>query len=147
MRGRGERVELLPESAVARLRGQRLLLFKPSFGIATAWAYGQMAACAPSAYLAPEEAEARLVSWLENPCASLANLLFNNMERVAFTKFLALPTLIEKLRAKFGLAVAMSGSGSACFALLGDDAPLPAICACIHDAWGRDVFMAEAKIS
>ncbi|WP_415908562.1 4-(cytidine 5'-diphospho)-2-C-methyl-D-erythritol kinase [Oleiharenicola sp. Vm1] len=35
MRGRGERVEDLPPAAAARLRGRRVLVFKPSFGIAT----------------------------------------------------------------------------------------------------------------
>ena len=38
MRGRGERIEALPASAAARLRGRRVLLFKPSFGISTPWA-------------------------------------------------------------------------------------------------------------
>src|SRR6187551_2872654 len=44
MRGRGERIAALPEPALARLRGRRVLLFKPSFGVSTPWAYQRMIA-------------------------------------------------------------------------------------------------------
>ena len=59
MRGRGERVTPLPESVARRLQGRRVLLFKPGFGIATPWAYGQLAAAAPGSYLPSSDAEAR----------------------------------------------------------------------------------------
>jgi 4-diphosphocytidyl-2-C-methyl-D-erythritol kinase len=42
MRGRGEHIESLPAGAAGRLRGRRVLVFKPSFGIATPWAYRRM---------------------------------------------------------------------------------------------------------
>jgi 4-diphosphocytidyl-2-C-methyl-D-erythritol kinase len=145
MRGRGERVEPLPEQACARLRGRRVLIFKPDFGIATAWAYGRMAASAPSMYLPVQEAEARVAGWVGG--RELADkLLFNNMEQPAFAKYLALPTLLERLRAEFGLAVAMSGSGSACFALLQTDTPLSAVVAYIREAWGQHTFVADTEI-
>lgn len=64
MRGRGERVEGLPESVAARLKGVPVLVFKPAFGIATAWAYAQLAAAAPASYVPAAEAEARLARWM-----------------------------------------------------------------------------------
>lgn len=64
MRGRGERVEALPESVTARLKGVSVLVFKPAFGIATAWAYAQLAAAAPASYVPAAEAEARLARWI-----------------------------------------------------------------------------------
>lgn len=146
MRGRGERVELLAESAVRRLRGRRVLIFKPAFGIATAWAYGRMAAKAPGSYLPAEEAEARLAAWVTDTNAPAEELLFNNMETVAFAKFLALPTLLERLRGEFGVAPRMSGSGSACFAFLPEEMVSGKIVGAIREAWGESAFVVETRV-
>ena len=147
MRGRGERVEALPAGAAARLRGRRVLIFKPGFGIATPWAYGQMAAGAPGSYVPAAEAERRLAAWVERAEAPAEELLFNGMEGVAFAKFVALPTLLEQLRGRFGVAARMSGSGSACFALLAEDAPGAAIREAIRAAWGASAFVTEARLA
>ena len=114
MRGRGERVETLPAAAAARLRERRVLVFKPSFGISTPWAYQRLAAAAPAGYVPVAEAEARLTAWLADPSAPAERLLGNNLERPAFAKFLALPALLGELRTRFALATQLSGSGSAC---------------------------------
>ncbi|MFT3870275.1 MAG: 4-(cytidine 5'-diphospho)-2-C-methyl-D-erythritol kinase [Nibricoccus sp.] len=145
IRGRGENVERLPSSAAARLSGRRVMIFKPGFGIATAWAYGRMAAGAPGSYLAPNEAEAKLAHWISSG-DSAETLLFNNMERPAFAKYIALPALLEKLRTEFSLAVAMSGSGSACFALLRENTPLDAVVKCVREAWGMHTFILDTEI-
>jgi len=146
MRGRGERVADLPASAMARIRGRRVLVFKPGFGIATPWAYGRLAAAAPGSYLPGPEAEARLAAWLA-AAAPLEDLLFNNMEPPAFAKFLALPVLLERLRGDFGLAPRMSGSGSACFALLPESADVAPIQAALRAAWGDSAFVVEARLA
>jgi 4-diphosphocytidyl-2-C-methyl-D-erythritol kinase len=145
MRGRGERIEALPAGASTRLRGRRVLVFKPGFGIATPWAYGRMAGKAPSGYLPEAEAEARLAAWVGGDGAA-ETLLFNNMEPVAFEKFVALPTLLEQLRDEFGLVARMSGSGSACFALLPDGIDAAAIGQTVRAAWGPTSFVVEAKL-
>jgi 4-diphosphocytidyl-2-C-methyl-D-erythritol kinase len=146
MRGRGERIEALPAAAVARLRGRRLLVFKPAFGIATAWAYGQMVQGAPQSYLPSGDAEKRLRVWVENEAAPAEALLFNNMEAPAFAKFVALPVLLAWVRDEFGVAAGMSGSGSACYALLREETPVAELSARIREAWGDDVFAVETRI-
>lgn len=144
MRGRGERVEPLPAGAAARLRSRQVWVFKPAFGIATAWAYRRMAERAGeggAVYLAAAEAERRLAGWLAAAAAPAEELLGNNMEAVAFEKFPALPVLLERLRERFGLAARMSGSGSACFALAapgGDDA---AVAGEIRRSWGESALV------
>ncbi len=145
MRGRGERIESLEAQSGARLSGRRVLVFKPSFSIATAWAFERLAADAPLRYLVAGEAEARLAVWQagEEPAEKL---LYNNMEPVAFEKYIALPVLLERLRTEFGLAVAMSGSGSACFALLRSDTPVQAVVTRIQEAWGRHTFIVDTEI-
>ncbi|MDI1334650.1 MAG: 4-(cytidine 5'-diphospho)-2-C-methyl-D-erythritol kinase [Lacunisphaera sp.] len=146
MRGRGERIATLPAAAAARLRGRRVLLFKPSFAIGTLWAYDRMARAAFPPYLPAAEAEARLAGWLRGN-APAEELLFNNMEGVAFDKFIALPVLLAKLRGEFGLAARMSGSGSACFALLRDDFVTAPVVARLRECWGPAAFVQEARFA
>jgi 4-diphosphocytidyl-2-C-methyl-D-erythritol kinase len=147
MRGRGERVEALAERAAIRLRRRRVLIFKPGFGISTPWAYAQLAAAAPASYLQAPEAEARLAAWIESPDAPAEAVLFNNMEPPAFAKFLALPALLAQLRGEFGLDPRMSGSGSACFALLADRTDTAPIIAAVRRAWGESAFVVEARVA
>lgn len=159
MRGRGERIETLPSGAAARLQGRRVLIFKPAFGISTPWAYGRMVAVdrarrdsptlredkASRIYLPPTEAEARLADWVggSQPAESL---LYNNMERVAFHKFTALPVLLDRIQQRFGVVAGMSGSGSACFSLLGETTPAEPIAEAIRADWGPSVFVTETRI-
>ena len=147
MRGRGERISALATSAMERLQGRRVLLFKPAFGVATPWSYARLAAGAPGSYLAPELAEGRLAAWLNDTSAPAEELLFNNMEQPAFAKFLALPVLCGELEKRFGLKPRMSGSGSACFALLTDDTDAAPIMAAIHEAWGRSALVVDARLT
>lgn len=164
MRGRGERIEPLPAAAAARVRGRRVLLFKPSFGISTAWAYGRMASSFAKAsavallamadkpedkaetYWPVAQAEGRLAAWLGGN-TPVEELLANNLEGVAFEKFLALPVLRAKLQRESGLAARMSGSGSACFAVLPDDFAAAPLIAAIRAAWGPPVFLQEARLA
>ncbi len=147
MRGRGERIEALPTGAARRVSGRRVLVFKPGFGIATPWAYGRLAAAAPASYLPAADAEARLAAWVADAQAPAEKLLFNSMEPPAFAKFLALPVLLAELRARFGLAPRMSGSGSACIALLQDDRDAAPILAAIRAAWGESAFAVETRLT
>lgn len=144
MRGRGERVEPLPGGAAARLRGRRLLLFKPSFGVATPWAYQRMIARG-SDYLPPADAELRLAAWLAGD-APAEELLFNNMQPAVFDKYEALPRLVERLR-RAGASPLMSGSGSACFALLPPDADAAGLVAEIRACWGDVTFVQPARLA
>ncbi|HTB81730.1 MAG TPA: 4-(cytidine 5'-diphospho)-2-C-methyl-D-erythritol kinase [Opitutaceae bacterium] len=146
MRGRGERVEPLAVETAARLRGRRMLLFKPGFGIGTPWAYAQLAAAGEKNYLPAAEAEARLAAWSRDARAPAEAILFNSFERPVFQKFPALPVLLENLAAEFGLAAHMSGSGSACFAFLPDGVATNAVAARIHEAWGMAALVVETKI-
>jgi len=155
MRGRGELVESLPPAIMARLTGRSVLIFKPAFGISTAWAYARLAAAAPKGYLPRAEAELRLAIWLRavsgpgkptTPEANAGDLLYNNMEPPAFEKFPALPALLERLGKKFGCAAHMSGSGSACFALLNDRSPVTEITAAIREAWGDSAFVVQTRL-
>jgi 4-diphosphocytidyl-2-C-methyl-D-erythritol kinase len=154
MRGRGERVELLPAAAADRLHGRRVLLFKPSFGVGTPWAYQRMITRGTD-YVPATEAEDRLATWVRGNAAA-EELPGNNMEPAVFEKHLALPVLGNKLFREFGVRMRMSGSGSACYALLGEAGTGPApvmpaetvtrIKRMIRECWGAGSFVQEARL-
>lgn len=147
MTGRGEFIEPLSGQAASRLYGQRLVLFRPSFGINTGWAYGQLASM-PELYEEKASADGRLNAFRDG--GRVDDLLHNDFEAAVGRKFLAIPCLLGKLR-DLGYQCMMSGSGSACFALVDNDeqaAELKEIC---MDCWGRDIFwvvtsLAEGRI-
>ena len=162
MRGRGERIDPLGTlPAGERLRGRRVLIFKPDFGISTAWAFGRkeeagrrtrLREATPrqeeETFMAEEEAEGLLAGWLADETAPAEKLIFNNFETVVFEKFVALPVLLDRLRGDFGLVPRMTGSGSACFALLGGagDPPVEKVTAAIREAWGASALAIETAI-
>jgi len=147
MRGRGERVERLADAASRRIRGARVLVFKPAFPVATPWAYAALAAESPEGYVAAGEAEARLSAWVGDAQAPLGRLLFNSMERPVFAKYPAIPVLLDALRERFGVRSRMSGSGSACYALLGEDADASPLAEAIRQAWGAAALVVDTRFA
>lgn len=146
MRGRGERIEPLPEDAAARLRGRRVLVFKPDFGVATAWAYQALAA-RPEWYADAAAEEARLAAWVADRNAPAGALPANTLERPVFAKWIALPALLAWLRERHGVAARMSGSGSACFALLEPRVDEAELVADIRAAWGETAFVQATELA
>jgi 4-diphosphocytidyl-2-C-methyl-D-erythritol kinase len=145
MRGRGEHIRPLGAEAAARLRGRRVLLFKPDFGVATAEAYAALAA-RPEWYTGAAAEVARLAAWEASAGASAEELLFNTLEQPVFAKWFALPAMLAWLRERHGVEARMSGSGSACFLLLlpgQDEAPLVQT---IREGWGAEAFVHIAQV-
>jgi 4-diphosphocytidyl-2-C-methyl-D-erythritol kinase len=68
------------------------------------------------------------------------------MEGPAFRKYPALPALLDRVSKMFGIAVRMSGSGSACFALLREDSPVEPIRAVIRETWGESAFVLQTRL-
>lgn len=143
-RGRGERLERLPERVWERLRGTQLLLMKPSFPVSTAWAYGALARM-PEPYCPPERAERMLAEWFSGE-KGVGELLFNNLEPPVFGKFIPLPVLKEQLEGHLKLRVLMSGSGSTLFAVLEEGRDPAAAKALAVDAFGSTGWLAEVRV-
>ncbi len=146
MRGRGERITPLPAEAARRLVGRRVLVFKPDFGVETAWAYQALAA-RPEWYADAAAEEARLAAWFADGRAPAESLLANTLEHPVFTKWLALPALLDQLRERHGVRARMSGSGSACFALLEEDVEEGELIATIRAAWGEAAFVQATTLA
>lgn len=146
MRGRGELLEPLDEDARARLFGRPVFLFGPPFEVSTAWAYGALAASGSGACEDPGRSRARLQRFLEG--GPPEDLLHNSLQAVVGRKYLAIPALLERVRAHSGPPCLMSGSGSCCFALPPAGAADPGeLEKLVREAWGPEVFWVETSLA
>lgn len=111
--GRGE--VLTPLTMPSALHGKWLLVVKPPIGMSTAEAYRQVTR--------HPEAEGKLVALLEQPIGEWRELIVNDFETVVFAHYSELAALRDTLYYHGALYAAMSGSGTALYALF-DDNPL-----------------------
>ena len=144
MRGRGERLELLPPAARAALAGRKVVLAKPPFGVPTPEAYGLLAKAGKYRPLA--QAEAELAAWLARPAADPVKL-GNDLADPVFTKYVALPAGLASFRRVTGSDWQMTGSGSACFAWVDDGFDQAGLRADAMRVWGPGAWVAETVIS
>ncbi len=118
--GRGEHIA--PLDFFPALRGHWFLLVHPGFGIATAWAYQQLAQFPAALNGQPGRAQ-KLVSLLQaGDLASASPHFYNSLEAPALRKYPLLVLFQECLRAHGAAAALMSGSGSTTFALFRNQA-------------------------
>ncbi|WP_233246180.1 4-(cytidine 5'-diphospho)-2-C-methyl-D-erythritol kinase [Coraliomargarita sinensis] len=143
MRGRGEVLEPIDPYLFNRLAGQRLVLFRPDFGINTAWAYGRLASM-PELYEGHAIAETRLREFSRR--GNWDDMLANVFEEIVGEKFLAIPSLLEIL-GKRGYKCMMSGSGSACFALVDGKEQALEIKEVCQECWGPNIFWVETSLT
>jgi 4-diphosphocytidyl-2-C-methyl-D-erythritol kinase len=144
MRGRGERLEVLPAAARAALAGRKVVLVKPLFGIPTPEAYGLLAKS--GAYRPAAQAEAELAAWLSKPAAD-PSALGNDLAPPVFAKHLALPVALESFAQTTGVPWRMTGSGSACFAFVPAGFDHAGLRKDVSRAWGAGAWVQETTIS
>lgn len=144
MRGRGERLEILPAAARAALAGRKVMLVKPPFGVPTPEAYALLAKAGK--YRAAAQAEVELAAWIAQP-ASDPSVLGNDLAAPVFAKYLALPVGLTFFRLTTRVHGHMTGSGSACFAFVSDDFDHARLRAGVRKAWGPGAWVEETVIS
>lgn len=144
MRGRGERLTILPDAARAALAGRKVVLAKPPFGVPTPEAYGLLAKAGK--YRPTAQAEAELAAWIGSPSADPAGL-GNDLAATVFAKYVALPAGLASLRRVTGAEWHMTGSGSACFAWVKDGFDQAGLRADVRRVWGAGAWVAETVIS
>ena len=114
--GRGEKVGSLPDFPA--LRGKYFLLVHPGFGIATAWAYQNLARFPTTLNGRAGRAKELITVLQSGPLAIAGKQFYNSLESPALEKFPILALYQEFLRSHGAEAALMSGSGSTTFALL-----------------------------
>jgi 4-diphosphocytidyl-2-C-methyl-D-erythritol kinase len=113
--GRGESIKPLPPFQA--LKGKGLLLVKPGFGVATAWAYQHLKRF-PTQLNGQTGQGQKLVQALSKPSLEEAAPLFlNSLEGPALEKYPILKLYQSTLRTMGAEVTLMSGSGSTTFAI------------------------------
>lgn len=128
-RGRGEILESRPLPAPLDL-----LLLKPPFPVATAWAYRAYAEkkFCPAEWTAPQFHEGMEI--------------FNDLERAVFRKYLVLPAMKQwLLEHSLVAAAAMTGSGSCLFAILRDTRGAGQLAEEAKTEFGRTLWTAPCR--
>ncbi len=142
MRGRGEEIERLNDAAKNSLADESLVLFKPSFGISTPWAYQSLAQSGD--YADESEIENRLEMW-KNGGLPLSEFLANSFDSVVGRKFPSIPLMLNSIRQETGVSCLMSGSGSCCFALC-DEKTAMGVRELVAEKWGDRAFFESTRI-
>ena len=113
--GRGEKVESLPPFAA--LQGATILLIHPGFGIATPWAYRELARFPEALNGRPGRARELSQLLASGDLRRAGAAFYNSLEAPALRKYPILAMYQEFLREHGAAATLMSGSGSTTFAL------------------------------
>ncbi|HTY88337.1 MAG TPA: 4-(cytidine 5'-diphospho)-2-C-methyl-D-erythritol kinase [Candidatus Acidoferrum sp.] len=114
--GRGEIIR--PLENFPALRGRALLLIHPGFGIATPWAYQNLARFPEALNGRPGRAQTLISRLQAGDLRAASAEFYNSLEAPALAKYPVLALFQEFLRAHGALAALMSGSGSTTFAVL-----------------------------
>lgn len=116
--GRGEQIQSL--KSFRALKGRAILLVHPGFGIATAWAYKELARF-PFALNGERGRAAKLIALLDSGDLRHASRdFYNSLEAPAMEKYPWLAVLQDFLHENGAVAALMSGSGSTTFAVAPD---------------------------
>lgn len=113
--GRGE--QLQPQAEFNALRGAALVLVHPGFGIATNWAYQQLARFPDALNGRPGRAQQLLSRLQETDLAAAAKEFYNSLEAPALQKYPLLVLFQQFFRSEGAAGALMSGSGSSTFAI------------------------------
>jgi 4-diphosphocytidyl-2-C-methyl-D-erythritol kinase len=113
--GRGEKIQSL--STFAALKGTAFLLIHPGFGVATAWAYQNLARFPEALHGRQGRAEnlVRLLNTFDLPTA--VGEFYNSLEAPVLEKYPVLEIHQKFLREHGAVAALMSGSGSTTFGI------------------------------
>jgi 4-diphosphocytidyl-2-C-methyl-D-erythritol kinase len=142
--GRGEKIQSLEKFPA--LDGRAFLLIHPGFGIATPWAYKNLARF-PATLNGQTGRAQKLISLLQASDLKAASAQFyNSLEAAAFEKFPILQLYQEFLLANGALAALMSGSGSTTFAICENLAIAEALAGKFKTQFGANGWTAAVKI-
>lgn len=142
MEGRGERCQPLPPALRKRLGDLRLYWFRPEFAVATAEAYRRLAAL--RLYTPPAQARALLADWLAGADPRPLPPAHNDFARLASHWLPSLHLVLAELNRLPGVDARLSGSGSACFALL-PAAQVRAARRILRQAWGANAGLRSCR--
>jgi 4-diphosphocytidyl-2-C-methyl-D-erythritol kinase len=142
--GRGEKIQ--PLDIFTALRDRAFLLIHPGFGIATPWAYQNLARFPEALNGRPDRAQ-KLIARLQTGDLRAAGAEFyNSLEAPALEKHPVLTLFQEFLRANGALAALMSGSGSTTFAIAENMAAAESLVEKFKSKFGQNCWTAVVPV-
>ena len=143
--GRGERIQ--PLDFFPALRGAAFILVHPGFGIATAWAYQQLARFPKALNGTPGRAEQLAKLLQTSTLTSVAKEFYNSLEAPALEKYPLLAMFQDFFREHGAAATLMSGSGSTTFAIAGSQSSADKIAEEFKNKFGKTNWIAVVPIA
>ena len=143
MTGVGNLIHPLDSNISNYLKGQKVLIYKPSFSISTANAYRELN---KSAFIDKSQTSKKVEVFKKT--LNYKQLITNSFTQQLEHKYIALKSLLKTLNDQ-EIPSMVSGSGSGCFSLLSKgnaNNQLTFVKNCVQDAFGKDVFFEEAHI-
>jgi 4-diphosphocytidyl-2-C-methyl-D-erythritol kinase len=142
--GRGEIIQ--PLAPFPALRGKAFLLIHPGFGVATAWAYQNLARFPGALNGQPGRAQ-KLISLLQQDDLPAAGAEFyNSLEAPVLEKYPLLALFQEFLRDHGALAARMSGSGSTTFAVVKNKSAAAGLAKKFKAEFGPECWLAVVPV-
>lgn len=143
MTGIGDMIQPLNSTISERLKGQKVLIYKPSFSISTKNAYTELN---EASFIKKVETAEKIEAFEKS--LDYKQLMFNSFSQHLEDKYIALKLLLKTLNNQ-KIPSMISGSGSGCFSLLSErnaNNQLTFVKNSVQDAFGTDAFFEEAHI-
>lgn len=143
MTGKGEVIEPLKPSISDKLKGQKILIFKPSFNISTAVAYHELG---EDSFKSKTHTTQKIEEFKNT--GAYKTLIHNSFSKPLEHKYIALKSLLKTLN-DYEIPSMISGSGSGCFSLLSRENTNNQrifIKDCVKNAFGKGAFLEETQI-
>ena len=142
--GRGEKIQ--PLDSFPALRGKAFLLIHPGFGIATPWAYQNLARFPEALNGRPGRAQKLIARLQTGDWRTAGAEFYNSLEAPALEKYPVLALFQEFLRAHGALAALMSGSGSTTFAIAENMAAAESLVEKFKSKFGQNCWTAVVPV-
>ncbi len=143
--GRGEKIQ--PLENFPALRGKAFLLIHPGFGIATPWAYQNLARFPEALDGQPGRAQKLIAGLQAGDLGAVRAEFYNALEAPALEKYPVLALFQEFLRANGALAALMSGSGSTTFAIAENTGTAEALVEKFRSKFGSNCWTAVVPVA
>lgn len=143
MTGIGEIIEPLHSNISQKLKGQKVLIYKPSFSISTANAYSMLN---KTSFIKKDNTSKKIEAFKKS--LNYKKLMSNSFTQTLEQKYIPLKLLLKTLNDQ-NIPSMISGSGSGCFSLLSEgntNNHCNFVKHCVQDAFGKDAFFEEAHI-
>lgn len=143
MTGIGDCIQPLDSNIHEKLKGQKVLIYKPNFSISTASAYRGL----NEKYFIDKTLTLEKIEAFKNSL-NHKHLLFNSFTQHLEHKYIAIRSLLKTLN-DHGIPSMISGSGSGCFSLLSNgntNNQHTFVKDSVQEAFGKDAFFEEAYI-